>query len=103
MLKQIQFGVAFDSVTDNASFRCQVSRAAISDFGGNGGAVTQSIGQFVQYGNFVTSGLSQPCGNHIVECNDKIRTGEALYLNSTGSGTFSALCEIILTIEEADS
>lgn len=102
-LKMVQFGVLFDSITDNAVLRVQVSKAAVSDFSATGGAVSQSVAQFVQQGNFVTSGLAQPCGNLIVDCNDRIRTGEALYINAVASGTLSCNCDILLTIEESDS
>jgi len=100
-LKQIQFYVAFNSITDNAELRVQLSRSAVDDTGASGGAVTQSIGGFWQQGNFVTSGLAQPVGVHVIDCNDKITIGESFYLNLTIIGTVSATMDVVLVVEEA--
>lgn len=100
-LKQIQFNVGFNSITDNAELRCQISRSAVDDTGATGGAVTQALGGFWQAGNFVTSGLSQPNGNLIIDCNDKITIGESFYLNLTIIGTVSVSMDVVLVIEEA--
>jgi len=100
-LKQIQFYVGFNSITDNAELRVQLSRSAVDDTGASGGAVTQAIGGFWQAGNFVTSGLSQPDGNHVIDCNDKITIGESFYLNLTIIGTVTVNMDVVLVIEEA--
>lgn len=101
VLRGIQFHIGFDSVTDGASVRIQVSRSAQADIPASGGAISNSLGEFHQYGNFVTSGLSQTAGNLLVDCNDRILLGESLYVNAVIAGTVNAIYTIILLIEEA--
>ena len=103
-VKQIIFGVTFDSITDNGALRVNVSRNAVADFqAGAGGTAlpTNAIAQFIQYGNFVTSGLSQPNGNLIVDCNDDFQIGEYLFLNAIVGGTVTASVDIMVVTEEA--
>lgn len=99
-LKRVEIHTLFNSITDNADVRVQVSRSAVADFGTSGGAVTQTVAQLSQQGNFVTSGLAQPVGSFATECDDPIAVGEALYINALVTGTVAAATDIILVMQE---
>lgn len=99
-LKRIDFNCLFDCITDNGLAKVQVSRAAVNDFGGTAGAVTQALAQFMQQSNFVTSGLAQPQANYSIDCDDPIAVGEALYVNVVITGTVTITCEITLVMQE---
>lgn len=105
-IKQICFHFTFDSITDGASLKAQISRAAVADFGTSanvGAPLTQALAKLFVFGNFVTSGLSQVQGNFIVECNDRITVGENLYINQIVAGTLACSLDVLLVVEESGS
>jgi len=100
-LRAVIFNILFDNITDNGTAKIMLSRAAIQDFAATGGAQTQTVAAVFQQSNFVTSGLAQPVGNFVIACNDRVSTGEALYVNALIGGTVAINCDIILVMEEA--
>ena len=101
VIKQISANLTFDSITDGASCKIQVSRGATSDFGIGTGAITQGLFQFSVYGNFVTSGLSQSNLNPIVETNDRVVVGDPLYVHAVIGGTVAYGCDILIVVDES--
>lgn len=102
-LKQILLCVRADSVTDNSAAIVSVSRVATRDNGNaasGGYYLTPTLAQFSLYGNFVTSGLSQPNLNQSYDLNDKVNLGDTLYLHFEISGTITAIVDVIVVIDE---
>jgi hypothetical protein len=102
-IKQVEWAVAVNSITDNGSAFIQLSRASVYEGGTSaaGSQITaQTISQYAAYANFVTSGLATNQGNQVVPCNDSMSAGEKLYINAAVGGTIQCLTEILITVEE---
>jgi len=102
-IKQVIFSVLLDSVTDNSWVKIQLSKVGLNDFAvaaGGGANFTQALAQYFFQSNFVTSGLSQIAGNWAVDCNDKINSGDPLYINQVLSGTATSVIEVVVVIDE---
>lgn len=102
-IKQIIINQGFNAVTDNAQCTVSVTKASTNDAytsAGGGVALTQTIAENTIYSNFVTSGLAQPNGTTIFECNDAYSLGDILYLQALVVGTVSNTVGVIVVCEE---
>lgn len=102
-IRQISISFQFDSVTDNALAKLQVSRQATNDFqvaAGGTVALSNSVAEAVACGNFATSGLSQMVSTIVIPCNDKVSVGELLYYHVVISGTVTVQTDIVISIDE---
>jgi len=84
-LKQVQWAVRFNSITDGAQVDLELSLASAREIQTN--AAQQCISQVAFEGNFVTSGLAQTGINLIVPCNVRLTQGQLLYLHALVGGT----------------
>lgn len=84
-LRQIQWAVRINSITDGAQLNLELSLASAREIAVN--EAQQSISEVALEGNFVTSGLSQNGINLIVPCNVPLNQGQLVYLHALIAGT----------------
>ncbi len=102
-IKQVEWAVGINSITDNSAVTIQLSRSSVYEGGTSaaGSQITAStISQVTSWSNFVTSGLNSNPIIYASMCNDPVSAGEKLYINAAVSGTIQALTEILITVEE---
>jgi hypothetical protein len=84
-IKGVQVALYVDSVTDNASVQCEVSRASAREIGVNG--AQQCICEASIAGNFATSGLAQFGVNQFFPVDVPTSQGQIIYLHALVGGT----------------
>lgn len=84
-LRGVYIDFAVDSITDNAQVRLEFSKVPTNQIAVNG-----ALDPFLEigvFGNFVTSGLSQPGQNIFFPLDVPCRQGEIVYVHATVAGT----------------
>lgn len=103
-IKQVVFSPSIQSITASSRATLVVSRSALNDYGtvsgGGSAAPTQTVAECSYSVNFATSGLSVSANTVVVECNDPITVGEAVYLHVTIGGTTVVFAEVLVVVEE---
>ena len=87
IIKAIQYNVLFDSITDNALARFELSRSSATEIAVNNSQ--QCCAEISVAGNFVTSGLAQPSVNGIFHVSLRFAQGQILYFHTVISGTLT--------------
>jgi len=84
-IRQIQYSITFDSITDNAAGQFELSRSSATEIAVNG--AQQSLCEVGVTGNFVTSGLAQPVIVGFIPCSFPFAQGQILYFHAVITGT----------------
>lgn len=95
-LKQVQWAVRINSITDGAQLNLELSLASAREIAVN--EAQQSISEVVIESNFVTSGLAQSGINLIVPCSVPLNQGQLIYLHALVGGTVVYDATLILWI-----
>jgi hypothetical protein len=93
-IRAVQYSILFDSVTDAAILRLELSRASATEIAVNGAQM--SVAEFGACSNFVTSGLSQPVIVGQIMVNASFAQGQIIYLHSVVAGTLVYYAAFIL-------
>lgn len=96
-IRQVQYALVFDSITDNATLNVEVSRSSAREIATNG--AQQCICEIATTSNFVTSGLAQQSINGFVPCSIDVVQGQLIYLHAVVGGTVSYTAAFILHYE----
>ena len=84
-LRQIQWAVRFNSITDGAQVNLELSLASAREIAVN--EAQQSVSEIVYEQNFVTSGMNMGNVNLVVPCSVPLSQGQLLYLHALVGGT----------------
>jgi hypothetical protein len=93
-IRAIQYSILFDSVTDAAILRVELSRASATEIAVNGAQM--SICEIGTCSNFVTSGLSQPVNVGQIMVNASFAQGQIIYFHAVVAGTLVYYATFIL-------
>lgn len=94
-IRGIQFSVLLDSITDNSSVQCEVSRSSAREIAVNG--AQQSIAEIAASQNFVTSGLATSGLNIFCPCDIPVIQGQIIYLHAAVAGTLTYNCTALIS------
>ena len=93
-IRAIQYSILFDSITDGAFARIELSRSSATEIAVNG--AQQCICELGMLSNFVTSGLSQPSLAGILHVMFPFAQGQIIYLHAVVAGTVTYYANFVL-------